>query len=159
MMNTIFKNLSLILIILFVIGCEEDDVCIGEASPNWVVKIKNQQTQLADTLDTLYVEYRDSDDVLDTLKLYQVDSFQVPLRIDGGAIGFGFISSLQDDAVKDSISMNYESEEEYVSKACGLKKVFKNVSYIEHSLDSIQSIESLTPQISNDDEVHIVLYY
>ncbi len=158
-MKYIKKFLIISVLVSLYWSCEEDDVCLEGASPNLVVLINDATTEERMTLDTLFVEYWDSDAVIDTLKFYNKDSVQIPLRIDDGAIGLGFMYSLQEGSAKDSLAMSYSSQLQYVSKACGMKKIFTEVAFQAISIDSIQSISAVTQTISNDQEVHLLLYY
>ncbi len=153
------KNIIGLCIIILLFACQEDDVCVEGSTPNLVIKFKSESGDTIITRDTLLVQYHDSDNLLDTIRFYGQDSITIPLRIDGGHIGFGFLESTQDGASKDSLAMNYTPNLEYVSKACGLKQVFESVSYQLVYADSIQNIEALTPNIINSNEVHLYLLY
>ncbi len=152
------KNCILIVFLIALFSCQEDDVCVDGSTPNLVVKLKNALDSSNYFIDTLLVTYKNSENQTDTLRMIETDSFQIPLRIDNGDIGFSFFSSLSNNS-QDSLAMHYTPSEEFVSKACGLKKIYENVSYQWIENVEIQNFEVLQPNITNSNEVHLYLYY
>lgn len=149
---------SMLMIVPFLLsGCEEDDICIGEGTPNLTVVFRNQ-LNTENQKDSLTI-YRSADigfEDADTLfEKFFTDSIKLPLAgLNTDRVYFKIKRRSNTDS--DILTVNYQSKSEYVSKACGFRVVYEGLNY-----DTTQQhINSLLPAESNElkDETTTNLY-
>lgn len=158
-----FKNLiiSIILVLGFFVSCtSDDDICTsGEATPRIKIKFKTQSTGKLKTLDSLYldVDYASGTSALITGET-DVDSVLIPLRVDANDFTDIYVR-LNKNGEKSKIRINYTTESEYVSPACGIKKMYKNVGSNLETANPVVSLELNQTQIINEDKTHLYLLF
>ncbi|MFA7616816.1 MAG: DUF6452 family protein [Weeksellaceae bacterium] len=149
---------SILMIVPFLLsGCEEDDICIGEGTPNLTVVFRNQ-LNTENQKDSLTI-YRSADigfEEADTLfEKFFTDSIKLPLAgLNTERVYFKIKRRSNSDS--DILTVNYQSKSEYVSKACGFRVVYESLNYET----THQHISSLLPAESNElkDETITNLY-
>jgi len=163
--------IPILLIAMLSISCERDDIC-PDATPT-------TPRLIIDLLDALNPDTKknvfdlvvigvDNDDFLPDYIFQDTDDLILPLRTDDNTTEYILIkeASVNDngtpndntddfvDGNQDRITLNYSREEVFVSRACGFKTIFKNVSLsIVQDGDSwMLSREPLTDNQSVEDE-------
>lgn len=137
---------SLLLLILALSGCEKDDIC-AEATPTTPTLILRfydfanpDETKSVSNLRISGIDDNDEEFVI--FESLNTDSIAVPLHTDMNSTRFifhldyaednnGTPDDESDDIIlgnPDEVTMAYEREEVYVSRACGFKTVFNNVT-------------------------------
>ena len=114
--------LLLTLIALLVSSCEKDDFCIEPITPNMVIRFYNA-TNITQTksVEDLSVTPEGFDELYSNANL---DSILIPLDVTSNQI----IYNLSSESNIDIITINYDVEEVFVSRSCGFKAIFNNVS-------------------------------
>lgn len=152
--------LTLLLMSFLLISCEgDDDVCVnGEATPRMKIKFKSADNKLM-TLDSIYVDVNYGGAVLvNVATLAKVDSVLVPLRVDENA--FTEISVRRKKAGPTSkFKISYTTKSEYVSPACGFKKLYENVKEELTTPNPVTKLELNQTQIINEDKTHLYLVF
>lgn len=141
-------------------ACEEDDICTENKTPELIIKLKNATTP-GETMDSLYVLRIDSKDKF-TLIVSGTgrDSISVPLPLNPTTeTDLIFSRRRTTDQFLDVLKISYKYNTEYVSKACGFKAVYKDLSATTDSHKFIKSIEILQHEITNQNAAHILLTY
>ncbi len=162
------------------IGCEPDDICPQSTptTPSLIIRFydfSNQEDKK--NVFKLRIQGVDNDAPLPDYNIVTTDSIVLPLKTDATSTQYklhedytyndnGTPDDTSDDTKggnEDIITINYSTEEVYVSRACGYKTIFKNVTLtIEPDDDNwIQSKESLTDNQSVEDETaaHFKLFH
>ena len=134
------KKIKLILLTLCCISlltCERDDLCpeTTPTTPSLVIGFfNNALPENPKTVNDLYVIGLDNDNVLPGYSVVDVDELILPLRTDQNSTTFTLISDtvLDTDGFvtsgnSDTVTITYETEDVYVSRACGYKTIFNNV--------------------------------
>ncbi|WMI65294.1 DUF6452 family protein [Aestuariibaculum sp. YM273] len=180
------KFISLVVIALLIginISCERDDICPDgtPTTPNLIIDfydVNNQESKKNVFNLVLYGIDDEGNPVLPAiavgsstntlslpLKTY-TNSTQFVLHKDYAVNNNGTPDNTSDDFIEgnsDLITINYSREEVYVSRACGYKTIFKNVTLnIEDDTDNwIQARQPLTDNQSVEDETttHFNLYH
>lgn len=161
------------IITIFSMGCEPDDICPESTptTPNLIIRfydISNQESKK--NVFGLRVQGVGNDNPLTDYNIVDTDSIVLPLKTDAISTSYALHENYEyvDDVTppngnEDIITINYTTEEVYVSRACGYKTVFKNVTLtINDDGDNwIQSKESLNDNQSVEDETaaHFKLYH
>ena len=169
------KKISLLIALLFIIGnysCERDDICPESTptTPRLIIDffdITDQDTQK--NVFDLRVQGIGNENTLPGFNVASsANTITLPLRTDANETQYslhidyaindnGTPDDTSDDFAEgneDIISITYTTEEVYVSRACGYKTIFKNVSItIQTDSDNwILSRESINDNQSVEDE-------
>ena len=152
--------LLLSLIALFVSSCEKDDFCIEPVTPNMIIRFYNATNITQTKAVTELSVYPEGFDELYSNE--NLDSILIPLDVTSNQI----IYNLSSESNLDIITINYDVEEVFVSRSCGFKAIFNNVSVTsEPSNDWIigltETLEnSITiPTIDNETSAHIKIFH
>lgn len=146
------KHLKLIIlpIVIFAvafISCERDDICPESTptTPSLIIDLydfTNQENRK--NVFNLVVVGVDNDTILPGYEFVTADDFILPLKTDANSTQYRLIKDAtvnnngtpddsEDDFIEgniDTITINYTTEEVYVSRACGYKTIFNNVEVV-----------------------------
>lgn len=117
------------------------------------------------TLDSLFVSVEYKDGEITHLQpnnsssvFLNVDSVFVPLRVDeNGFTNIYFRTSKIGDSSK--LKVNYTTKTEYVSPACGMKKLYENLDASVENPNPILNVEINQTEILNEDKTHLYLIF
>lgn len=141
-------------------SCEnDDDVCVsGEATPRLKIKFKSADNKVL-TLDSLYldVDYGNNN-VLTVIKAAKVDSALVPIRVDDAGFTELYVRKTKKGSVS-KIKLNYNTISEYVSPACGFKRLYQNLSGTLETANPVTKVELNQNQIINENKAHLYLVF
>ena len=168
-----YKILALFfgIITIFSMGCEPDDICPESTptTPNLIIRfydILNQDSKK--NVFNLKVQGLGNDNPLTDYNVVTTDSIVLPLKTDANTTQYSLHKEYSNvdgviDGNEDIITINYSTEQVYVSRACGYKTIFKNVTLtINNDGDNwIQSKESINDNQSVEDEkaAHFKLFH
>lgn len=151
--------ISLFLVSLFSCG-SDDDICIGgEATPRMKLKFKTKATGKLKTLDSLYVNVDYGNGPVSVIATKsKTDSVLIPLRVDDVPFTKIFVG-LSKAAITSEIKFNYTTKNEYVSPACGIKKVYENVNAVVEKPNPVLDTEQNQSQILDEAKTHFFLLF
>ena len=144
---------------LFLSSCQgDDDVCVsGEATPRMKVKFKSADGRVA-TLDSLYIDVNYGSGLVNVIKAKSVDSAMIPLRVDNNPFTeISLRTSEKGSASK--IKVTYSLKSEYVSPACGFKRLYENVGGTLVTPDPVIKIEQNQDQIIDENKTHFYFIF
>ena len=144
---------------LFLSSCQgDDDVCVsGEATPRMKVKFKSADGRVA-TLDSLYVDINYGSGLVNVIKAKSIDSVTIPLRVDNNPFTeISLRTSEKGSASK--IKVTYSLKSEYVSPACGFKRLYENVGGTLVTPDPVIKIEQNQDQIIDENKTHFYFIF
>lgn len=168
------KKISLLILILIVIihsSCERDDICPESTptTPSLIIDVfdfNNQESKK--NIFGLFVIGVDNNNVLPGYGIVTTNNLVLPLKTDDNRTQYrlfkdatlndnGTPDDTSDDFIEgnqDIITINYSTELVYVSRACGYKTIYKNVTVqVEDDTDNwILSIQPLNSNQSVEDE-------
>jgi len=152
--------LLLTLIALLVSSCEKDDFCIEPITPNMVIRFYNA-TNITQTksVEDLSVTPEGFDELYSNANL---DSILIPLDVTSNQI----IYNLSSESNIDIITINYDVEEVFVSRSCGFKAIFNNVSvtsdvsndWIIGLTETLENTITI-PTIDNETAAHVKIFH
>ena len=152
--------LLLSLIALLVSSCEKDDFCIEPITPNMVIRFYNA-TNITQTkpVVNLSVNPEGFDELYSNANL---DSILIPLDVTSNQI----IYNLSSESNIDVITINYDVEEVFVSRSCGFKAIFNNVSvtsdvsndWIIGLTETLENTITI-PTIDNETAAHVKIFH
>lgn len=112
------------------ISCEDDDICVGNGTPNLTVVFRNSlnTANLKDTL-SIYSSLNENFENQDTI-FEKIFTDSIKLQLNGLNTNQTYFKiKRRSNANSDILSVGYNPESEYVSKACGFRIVYKNLEY------------------------------
>lgn len=141
-------------------SCEnDDDVCVsGEATPRLKIKFKSADNKVL-TLDSLYldVDYGNNN-ILTVVKAAKVDSALIPIRVDDAGFTKLYVRKTKKGSVS-KIKLNYNTTSEYVSPACGFKRLYQNLTGTLETANPVTNVELNQNQIINENKAHLYLVF
>lgn len=145
-------TLPIIAIILLIASCEKDDICINPVTPQLVIRFyDNDNPTEYKSRASLYVWATGKDSIYNSVA---TDSIALPLN---PAEDFT-IYHLSSDDIEDTITINYIREEIFVSRSCGYKYNFNDLSLTGVTNNWIISTEITNQTVENETE-HIKILH
>jgi hypothetical protein len=147
-------------VLLCLCACEPDDICLKgtPGTPQLIVVFYDKdQPDTRKLVPDLQVKGVD----IETL-LYDAttDSIALPLRTLTNSTSFSLKATQNGSAAEDIITFNYTSEDEFISRACGYKTIFDNVTFsTTNSFNWIDNIEIITTSISDNNNTHVKILH
>ena len=146
-------------------SCEKDDFCLkNPVTPNLVLRFydeTNRETLKTAKLLTVWVEGKDT---IDGYESFTTDSIAIPINSLALETIYHLKINEENGAKADNqvttFTITYDPEEEYVSRSCGYKVIFNDVTF---SSDNTNWIKDFTPEtlttIDNQDAAHVQIYH
>ena len=167
MKKIVLITLSVLLSVSFW-NCEKDDICAEgtPVTPRVIIEFYNAATPtvLKNVTNLGVIEPTLSSGFSFTA----VSKIQVPLKTTVNTTTLRFIQNGSDTVTTndniDVITFNYQRVDEYVSRACGFKTLFylnltNPVVLNADGNNWIQNIVVTQPNIENENEVHVKIYF
>ena len=175
------KFSSILLVLLLAVSfwnCEKDDICADgnsdtpfiviefydSANPTVLKNVTNLKVLLNGN-STAVVFNKDLDAENQTRYLSNGNKIAIPLNANGEQSDFDFKFNFGDAAENtDVITFNYKTRNVYISRACGYKTNFQldptNPIIVTNDANNwIQNIVVTQPNITNENEVHVKIYF
>ena len=155
------KFIFLLFISLFLYSCgSDDDICIGgEATPRMKIKFKTKATGKMKTMDSIFIAV---DYGIGPVAVFgtvtKTDSVLIPLRVDETPFTKMYVG-VSRVAVNSEIKINYTTASEYVSPACGIKKLYQNVNSVLEVPNAVLGVEQNQNQIIDENKTHLFLLF
>ncbi len=157
------KNiLYLILLSLLISACEKDDICLSPTTPKLIVRFYDNADQTVKKDVVNLSIWADGKDTLSTFKSVTLDSIYIPLNTNTTQTIYNLKTSATGNKADNKINkltINYTTEDIFVSRSCGFKTIFKTVTI---SSDN-GWFQSFTPNsittIDNENTAHIKVYH
>ncbi|MCB9201919.1 MAG: hypothetical protein H6604_02560 [Flavobacteriales bacterium] len=164
------KNILLLVLLGSVFfSCEDDDICTESYTSRLFIKSYEYRTGndltidsfVTKTIDTLYIERINSDNTSDYFISTNSNTLLIPIdETSESPTRFNFY--LSEDASEDEktkIILNYTKTENYVSKACGFRYEFSDISYEVTNQGFIDSIAQNLNSITNESSPHFSFFH
>ena len=157
--------LYLLLIIIIISACEKDDFCTqNPVTPNLILRFYDEtsrETLKTAKLLTVWVEGKDT---IEGYESTTTDSIAIPINSLALETIYHLKINEEDGAKADNqittFTITYTTEEKYVSRSCGYKVIFNDVTF---SSDNTNWITDFTPEtlttIDNQDAAHVQIFH
>jgi len=152
--------LFLLLIALLISSCEKDDFCIEPITPNMIIRFYNA-TNISETkaVNDLTINISNLDSIYTNVSL---DSIVIPLDVTSNQIIYNFSSGTNVDI----LTIDYEIQEVFVSRSCGFKAIFNNVTitsdvsndWIIGLTETLENTITI-PTIDDESAAHIQIFH
>lgn len=136
---------------IFAVSCEEDDVCVGEGTPYLTVVFRNNlgTQNLRDSLTIESADNIEFNDAVLVLPKTFTDSVKLPLGgLDDSQTFFRI--KRRSNPQTDILTVNYTTKSEYVSKACGFRITYEDLSYTS-TFNHFQAIDPSESNVLTDE--------
>ena len=156
-------------------NCEKDDICAEGnantpfmviefydiANPTVLKNVTNLKVLLSGTTTAVVFN---KDLAPDNVERYlsNASKIAIPLNSNDTQSAFEFLFNAGDTSENsDALTFDYETSNVYVSRACGYKTVFQldPIAFNPLATDWIQDIVVTQPNITNENEVHVKIYF
>jgi uncharacterized protein DUF6452 len=146
-------------------GCEKDDICTEgtPTTPSVVIEFYDalNPTNLKSVTNLMVVSPGYAE-----VPYTSASKIKVPLKTNDIATSFDFIQNGSDEDTAnnntDVLTFNYTKNDVFISRACGFKTVFQlsaGTPLIPDTSNWIQNIVVEQPNIQNENETHIKIYF
>jgi Family of unknown function (DUF6452) len=163
------------IIVLFILfsafySCEKDDICSESTptTPKLIIRFydisSQEETKNVTRLRVTAFDENNTEVLISNLNAVTTDSINLPLRTDADLTKFVLYKDYVDDVTignPDTVTIRYEREDVYVSRACGFKIIFKNIAFsFESDGDNwIVNDEIINSIIDNETTAHIKIFH
>lgn len=151
------KNIIFILIALLFstfYSCQ-DEFCIDATTPALTIRFYDKDNVTETKSISLIVWANDMDALYNGTS---TDSLSIPLDTQNTSVTY-HLSILDSPDSQEDITINYTTEDVFVSKACGFKSVFKNIIITTTNNNWIDSYTTTVTEITNENEAHVKIYH
>lgn len=162
------KIIMLLCLVVSFSGCEKDDICVDEITPQLVVEFYDisNPTVLKNVVNLKVT----ADGMTDALNTFNgVSKIRLPLKTNEDITRYRLLLNSNSSTAfnEDILEFNYTRENVYVSRACGFKTVFELNSTNGILLSDIATPDGLwiqdtnlqTNSIVTENEVHLKIYF
>jgi acetaldehyde dehydrogenase (acetylating) len=162
------KLLLLLLVTLFFSGCEKDDICDAATPTTPKVVIEFYDSANPTVLKNVVNLGVIAPGFTNGIGFTNVSKITVPLKTFQDASVLNFIQNGSADPTSDDnsdeVTFNYTRKIEYVSRACGYKTLYtldatNPIIVTADGNNWIQSVTVSQPNIENENETHVKIYF
>lgn len=164
------KIIALLFITVAFSGCEKDDICTEETTPQLVVDFYDISNPSV-LKNVVNLKIKEVGQTLDLGTYNGVSKIKLPLKINDTTTKYSFILNSTSTTIapnEDFLQFNYTTQNIFVSRACGYKTTFtlnavpNGVVKTDASTPDtywIQDINILTTNIATENATHIKIYF
>ncbi len=146
-------------------SCQKDDICIDPITPNLIIRFydftNNAQFK---AVNNLQIKNIDIDSIYSN-NIVSTDSIAIPLNINQDVTKYVLSINSNDQTLinSDTITISYTRKPTFVSRSCGFKTVFNDVSISlttdnDNWIKSISTIDSLQ-NITDEKKAHVKILH
>ena len=134
-------------------SCENNDFCSEATTPRLILRFYDNSEPEKLKKVPIYIWAKNKDTIYN---LKTVDSILIPLNTKSNST----VYKLSTSNTIDTIALNYLIEDVFVSKPCGYKSNFKNLSHNNnYSKNWIKKIDVNNANINDETAAHIKIYH
>jgi len=143
-------------------ACEKDDICLSPTTPKLILRFYDTAIPTEFKNVSNLSIWAEGKDTLATFKNVSLDSVYLPLNTNAVQTVYNFKTSATGniaDNKYNKITINYTTEEIFVSRSCGLKSIYHSVTIASDN----GWFQSFTPNslttIDNETSAHVKIYH
>ncbi len=168
-MKDILKILTLLLIVAGTGSCERDDICVEQVTPKLILRFYDSENpELFKQVINLKVTIIGTDDEYTNETITSLtDSVALPIQVNEDITRYELklegSEALETEDNTDIFQIIYTQEDLFVSRSCGFKAVFIEVTP-EVEADDDNWIDQIVPSsspldITNENSAHVKIYH
>lgn len=163
-------------------SCERDDICSASVTtPHLIIRSydinEQENTSVIEGLKVFALNDADEPFNISEYNVVNTDSIVLPLRTDADQTKFIFHFNYEETTENDQtiitgnpdiVTVNYTREDVYVSRACGFKTIFNNLTFsVENETDNpdpdlgnwILQSTIINNTIDNENNAHVTIFF
>ena len=165
------KHITLLIILISLLAsCEKDDICLEETTPKLIIRFYDiEDIEELKKVSNLKVEIEGIDgSYLDESITTLTDSIAIPIKTTDDITKFKLTITevAEDDTTsenEDIIDLNYTRIDKFVSRSCGYKTLYNDVTIISINDDNnwIKLIETTEEPLNilNEKSAHVKIFH
>ena len=148
--------LFLLLFVAIISACEKDDFCLqNPVTPNLVLRFyDNVNRETLKDVSTIYV-WAEGKDTISEFNGTSLDSIYIPLN----SLASETIYNISNGTNVDKFTIEYTPEATYVSRSCGYKVIFNDVTFTSENNWISDFTPSTLTTIDNQDAAHVQIFH
>ena len=151
------KHLPFLVLTLFFLSCEKDDICIeGSENTNRItIGFINNESKNLTGINLSFIKGINNDSVLS--ESFSGDELKLPLMVNSNETKY----ILELNKIKDTLIIYHQTSHIYLNRSCGFKSNFLIKSDTEILKESgwIREISIVQDSIFNEEKTNIFIYY
>ncbi|CAM3501958.1 DUF6452 family protein [Flavobacterium chungbukense] len=164
------KLVSLLLLFTFGLSsCEKDDICDSNTptTPRLVITFYDNADPTVLRKISNLTAIGEGKDAETGLTFSAVSKIELPLKVNDTITTYKLIynaaSTIPADRNTDVLTINYTTQNVYVSRACGFKTIFTVSSITRTDPDGdtvwMSKVQLINPNIDSENETHVEVYF
>lgn len=170
------KKISLLFIAFFITvgifySCEKDDICAEgtPTTPQLIIRFYDlaspEDTKTVSGLFAYALDDQDNIIFINDLSQSSSDSIAIPLRTGMNSTRFvlhrDYDASDLMEGNPEEITVNYDREDVYVSRACGFKTIFNTITFnvLDDGDNWILNSELVNTTVENENQAHVKVFH
>jgi hypothetical protein len=144
----------LFLMVVIISSCEKDDFCTqNPVTPKLILAFYNTDSRNdLKTIEQLYVWAEGKEDSL--LVNVSQDSIFIPLNVNSNQT----VYNLSKDNVVEQFTIDYTPENRYVSRSCGYKIIFNDLTFSTTN-NWVTDFTAIETSLENQDSAHVQIFH
>lgn len=146
------KIALLLLLTTIAISCDKDDFCTEATTPNLIITFYNKEKEnTKKQANNLTIKIKN----IAEYKAITTDSIAIPLDINNEKTTYIFTTN----AISDTLQLSYTKKDIFVSRSCGYKTTFKNITKSYVTKKWIKKTTLKNTNITDEKTAHINIYH
>jgi len=143
----------IILALILMLSCEKDDICVETTTPRVIILFNNfDEPENSKELSSLTFWVNENDSIV----LNQtIDSLAFPIDLTQNSTQYIF----KTNNIKDTINLEYNRKDIFVSRSCGYKTIFEEVQNKSNTFNWMKDITINQTTIENETAAHITILH
>ncbi|QMU63893.1 MAG: hypothetical protein GKR88_06020 [Flavobacteriaceae bacterium] len=143
--------------------CKKDDFCVEPVTPNLILRLYNSTNPTELKSGERLSIWADGRDTLPQYTSVTLDSVVIPLNLISNQTVYNFKINTVDGNIAnnrvDQLTVNYTTEEVYISRSCGFRVIFNNVTVTSNNGWILSLSPSSIATINNESSAHVQIFH
>lgn len=160
------KNILYLLgLILIFSSCEKDDICLLPTTPKLILRFYDNANPSSFKSVERFSAVAESKGIDSLFVSRNLDSIAIPLNVNATKTVYTLktntVSGNKADNKFEKITINYTTEDVFVSRSCGFKTIFKNVTITSDNVwfKSLTLNPTTLTTIENETAAHVKIFH
>ena len=154
----------IIALIILLYSCEQDTICIEETTPHLIIRFYNEtdHSKLREVVNLKVSVENSLDELVEIVSIVDTDSIAIPLNVDLDYTKIYLSKNTSETTgigINDEFTINYDRKDVYVSRSCGYKTIYSNISTTNVSDNWMESISVIFTEINNENQAHLEIFH
>lgn len=157
------KYIILLFTLYLLVSCEIDNICIDQTTPHLIIRFYDKSnTANFKKVTNLKLTFENSlNEIVQVDAISTTDSISLPLNVDLDYTKIYLAKNVNEtsDGVQDEFQVNYNRDEVFVSRSCGFKTIYTNVSITDVTNNWAENIAIIHTSIEKENEAHLNIFH